>query len=232
MDESIAALPKTWKNSFYVLFPPAFTLVCFVACPPKVTIYLSTFCLAILTLVNLGKIKNLRYELNVLWQNIGTKLGLGLMILVIKFFLVTTLILNNSCLSCLKLDFLFVSWRLLPLDFLVIVVVKPFAVDLYYNFFLFDKMKIGRYNKYFTFITRLFYQLVDFLAVFEPRENMNVYITEAFWLFYLSYIGKYHVLNSTFLRIFGALADFMVVNLILFESLGVNNNFYFVLFQF
>lgn len=235
----------TISNTFYALFPPVLTIVCVLFLDARMTMNISTACLAILSLLKL----NLRkvgtdflgffglsrqggywVESQKARRNLSIKLIIGGIVMVMKFFLTTLLVLNNTCVKCTSIYSLDLSLNMLPVDLLVTAILRPVVVDLYYNFFLFERLNIGRYNKYFTFITRLFYETVDYLTVFEIQTSLNLYIVEAFWLFYLSHIGKYNFLNSTFLRVCGDISDFVVVFLINLGYLGVKNNFYFALF--
>ncbi len=218
---------KLLKNTFLALFPPGITILCYVVFDARISIYLGTLCLTLITAFRLRQVKNFKSEIKVLRNHWQIKMVIGIIIIITKFFLTTLLIMNNNCLNCIEIGFFDVNNELIALDILVISLLKPLMIDLYYNFFLFERLKIGRYNKYFTFITRLFYSAIDYLAIFELKNNLNIFIIETFWLFYLSYIGKYHVLNSTFLRMCGDFSNVLVVILISLNYLGVNNNFWF-----
>jgi hypothetical protein len=238
-------ITSTSSNTFYAIFPPLFTISSLLFFEARMTMYLSTACLTILCLLKLN-LRRVAAELlgffglsrrGGYWveadkasRNLSIKFIVGGIVMVTKFFLTTLLILYNTCVKCVDIYALDLNLNMLPVDLVVMAILKPVAVDLYYNFFLFERLNIGRYNKYFTFITRLFYETVDYMTVFEVQTSLNLFIVEALWLFYLSYIGKYNFLNSTFLRVCGDISDFIVIFLVNLGFLGVKNNFYFALF--
>jgi len=233
------------SNSFYALFPPCLTIVCLLFLDGRMTMNISTACLTLLCLFKLN-FKRVGSEFlgffglsrqNGYWvespkagRNLFIKFIIGGMVLVIKFFLTTLLTLSNTCVQCLSIYALDITPKSMPIDLFTMAILRSLVIDLYYNFFLFERLNIGRYNKYFTFITRLFYETIDYLTVFEVQTSLNLYVVEALWLFYLSHIGKYNFLNSIYLRVCGDISDSAVIIMINLGFLGVKNNFYFAPF--
>ena len=212
-------------NYFLCLFPPLFALLLYFLADYQTGLYAITITLFILILLNLQNRSSVIIQFGVFKQNAKIKILVGFMIIFIRICFTLLLFLNNHCSNCIFYRRLFPTNFQGVLQAFIIVVIKPVLVDLFYNFVLFPRLKLGEYNKYFTFLTCLFYEVFDLLLMYDFEKNLNIFLVETIWIFYISHIGKFQIFNSTFLKVAGMVSHVSIVVLMRTGILNVNNNF-------
>ena len=179
----------------------------------------------VLLISNIQNRPSVSMQIGLFKQNLKTKLLIGMIVVVVKTSLTILMFMANKCIKCIATDTLFATTFEGLCQVMIVTLLKPLFVDFFYNFVLFPDLKLGEYNKYFTFITRLFFEFFDMLLMYQMQPNINIFLAQAAWIYYISHIGKYHILNSTFLKVCGIGSHVIFISFLQHDVLKIDNNF-------
>lgn len=110
-------------------------------------------------------------------------------------------------------------------DYVIAGFVCPVLIDVYYGLLLPSSLKIKNYNTYYVLGYRFLYVLSAFPSLFFKLQCFYFLMVELVWVFFTSYVGKFGLVNSTFIFEAQMTGNALFIILITQQYIKISNNF-------
>lgn len=127
--------------------------------------------------------------------------------------------MTNSSLNFLIPDTLSV------IDYIVAGLLCPIVIDIYYGLFFPSHLKISNYNTYYVLGYRFLYVISAFPSLFLRLQCITFLLIEFVWIFFSSYVGKFGLMNSSFIFVAQMTGNALFLLLITKGYISISNNF-------
>ena len=111
------------------------------------------------------------------------------------------------------------------IDLLIGAVFNPVLLDVYYGLHASRLMGLKHYNTYFVLVYRLSFLLLCIAPLLKTYSAFGFLAVELIWTFFTSHVGKFGLLNSTFLFSAHTLSNHLFYYFIAKGVLKLSNNF-------